>query len=421
MPNKKLALLITLIFLMTTFGLIAQEPVTLVVWDQHGGPADEAANVIYQMFMDQNPGIVIEREVYAGNDLRTLAPTALASGSGPDVVYFDVSPARESFRSGLMLALDDYAEQFGWHDRFFPAGLQWTIIDEQIAALGLEYEFVGVFVNSDLMEEQGFEVPTTLEETLVFCQAASEAGFVPFAHGQNPGWQTYFSFTMPLHNVMGVERMTEMLFGDEADWTQPDVVRAVEIWDRDMRDAGCFLDDVNGLDWQGQQDLFYAGEALLFPTGTWVVGEILENMPGTNVEMVPFMAVEEGGPRVYTTGMGSAFFISSATEHPDEAALFLDFLFSDEAALIWIEQAGFIPPISVDTSDLELESLKGFVLDTLQAAGMGESDIQLGYNVDLVAPQTFNEMMRDGFQAVMAGIKTPEEQLEDLQRLWDEG
>lgn len=422
MLKSKVALgvaVVALLSIVTAGPMAAQEAVTLLVWDQHGDAAATAVETIYNGFMEKYPHITIERELVPLEQLRATARTALASGTGPDVMYHDVTPGRELFRAGLLLPLDEYAEQYGWRDRFFPAGLQWTLVDDQISGLGLEYEFVGVFVNKTIFEEEGWEVPQTLDQLLAYCQDAKEKGYVPVAHGQNPGWQNYFSFTMPVHNVVGVEAMRQLLFEGEGRWDTPEMVRAVEVFDRDMRDAGCFVEDVNGLDWQGQQDLFFAGEAPLFPTGTWVVGEILNNMPDYEVEMMPFPAIEEGGNRVYTAGMGSAYFISASTEHPDEAALFLDYIFSEEAVKIWIEDAGFIPPVQADTSGLDVPPLLQFVLETLQAAGKGEGDVQLGWNVDLLVPEEFDTMMRDGFQAVMADLKTPEEQLADLQAIWE--
>ena len=36
-------------------------------------------------------------------------------------------------------------------------------------------------------------------------------------------------------------------------------------------------------------------------------------------------------------------------------------------------------------------------------------------------PEGFNTMMQDGFQAVLAGIKTPAEQVADLEKAWEDG
>jgi ABC-type glycerol-3-phosphate transport system substrate-binding protein len=55
----------------------------------------------------------------------------------------------------------------------------------------------------------------------------------------------------------------------------------------------------------------------------------------------------------------------------------------------------------------------------MQGVTTGKTD--LGYYIDTAAPEAFNAMMQDGFQAVLAGTKTPEQLLADLQKAWDEG
>jgi len=396
------------------------EQVTLLVWDQHAEGEGGAADKVYADFMAKHPNIKIQREITTLDQLRATASTALASGTGPDVIYHDVTPGRELSQAGLLLPLDEFAADFGWRDRFFPAGLQWTISDGKITGLGLEYEFVGVFYNRTLIEQAGLMIPQTLDQTLAFCQQSQAQGKVPFAFPSAAGWPHYFSFTMPVHNVVGVDAMAKLLFEGQGSWNTPEMVEAVNVFYRRMRDAGCFGDLAEGLDWDGARDLMYTGEALAIPTGTWIVGDLLANAdPSYEWELTPFPSVRDG-QRVYTAGMGSAYFISAATEHPREAAQFLDYLFSDEAVKVWIEDARFTPPVPADTAAMELPPLFKFVVDTLQDAGRGEGGVELGYNVDLLVPEEFNTMMRDGFQAVLAGAKTPEQQLADLQELWEQ-
>ena len=45
---------------------------------------------------------------------------------------------------------------------------------------------------------------------------------------------------------------------------------------------------------------------------------------------------------------------------------------------------------------------------------------EMGYNIDVVTPDNFNTVMGDGFQAVLAGEKTPEQQAADLQAAMEE-
>lgn len=44
----------------------------------------------------------------------------------------------------------------------------------------------------------------------------------------------------------------------------------------------------------------------------------------------------------------------------------------------------------------------------------------MGYNIDVLTPDNFNKVMWDGFSAVLAGSKTPEQQAADLEAAMQE-
>ena len=396
------------------------EEITLRIWDPFVEQGEEVVLSLYDQFMQDHPNVKIVREVVPLEQARATVKTALASGTGPDLIYHDVTPERELYQAGLVIKLNEFADQFGWRDRFYESGLTWTLLNGELYALGLEYEFVGVFYNKTLMDQEGLTPPSTVAETVEFCKAAREKGYIPFSFGQNPGWQAYFSFTMPVHNYMGVDAMEKLLFEGEGSWNTPEMVEAVNVFYKTLKDADCFEADANGIDWDQMNEMMYNGEALMIPTGTWIVGNLLNSASQYEFEIMPFPAIEGGaGGRVYTAGMGSAWAISANSPHQEEAAMLVDFLFSEEAVKMWLEQASVIPPVKVDTAGMDLPPLFKFVVDTLNAAGQGTGDFDLGYDVDLIVPEEFDTMLRDGFQAVWAGTKTTEQQMEDLQKIWE--
>jgi raffinose/stachyose/melibiose transport system substrate-binding protein len=197
-------------------------------------------------------------------------------------------------------------------------------------------------------------------------------------------------------------------------------VDAVKFFFLDMQDAGCFIDDVNAMEYNDTNSLFYSGKALLNTTGTWLVNDIINNVSDYEIDMVPFPSIK-GGERLLPGGLGSAWFISSKTEHPQEVAMLLDFMYTDESVKTWVEGVGAVPPLSFDPTGWEIAPLLEFAINTAQAAGKGEAGAALGHYIDTNAPDSFNQMMQDGFQAVVARLKTPEEQLADLQKEWDAG
>jgi raffinose/stachyose/melibiose transport system substrate-binding protein len=70
-------------------------------------------------------------------------------------------------------------------------------------------------------------------------------------------------------------------------------------------------------------------------------------------------------------------------------------------------------------TNIDVDPLTLSILEARQTAD--EEGVQFGYNVDVVAPPEFNDMMQNGFQAILAGDKTPEQQAAALQAAWEEG
>jgi raffinose/stachyose/melibiose transport system substrate-binding protein len=141
-------------------------------------------------------------------------------------------------------------------------------------------------------------------------------------------------------------------------------------------------------------------------TGTWLIGDTMNNTDA-NIGWFFFPSID-GSEVLPPGGLGSVYFISSKTEHPDEAIAFLDYLFDPANARVWMETMNFVPPYPVDPEEFDIPELQKFAVKAL-------AEVQLGYNIDVLTPSSFNKTMFDGFQAVLLGQKTPEEVAAQLQ------
>ena len=399
----------------------AQEDVTLRVWDQFTGPEGAVVDQIYEAFTEQNPNVTIEREAFDTDQMRQTVNTALASGTGPDVIFYDTGPGFAGVlqEANLLQPLDGMADQYGWRDRLVESALQGATIDGQLYGLPLQIDLIGLYHNQTLMEQEGFQVPETVDQLLEFCGQASEKGYIPLAFGNSEGWPAGHQFSITTTQMAGPEGMYRLLFEQQGSWDTPEMVTAIRAFFVDLRDAGCFGEDPNALTYDDANALFYSGQALMTPTGSWLISDIEENMPDQQVEFVRFPAIQGGEGSFWVTGLGSAYYISANSQHQEEAGKFLDYLFSPEVAQRWVGEADFFLPMEVDTSGLELSPLAQSVFEVLQSAAAGETP--LGYNIDVLTPPGFNDMMSNGFQAILAGDKTPEQQAADLQAAWLEG
>jgi raffinose/stachyose/melibiose transport system substrate-binding protein len=66
---------------------------------------------------------------------------------------------------------------------------------------------------------------------------------------------------------------------------------------------------------------------------------------------------------------------------------------------------------------LDVPDLFKRVLDDLSESPQAGS---FGYNIDVLAPQNFNDVMFSGFQGIISGARSPAEQAGALQEAWTE-
>ena len=154
----------------------------------------------------------------------------------------------------------------------------------------------------------------------------------------------------------------------------------------------------------------------MLPTGTWLVSEIIQTVQDFEVGFFPFPSIEGSGISP-PAGVGAGLFVAKGASNPQGAIEFVDYLLEGSTARLIIEKLNVIPARPVDTGELDVSELFKQVLDDLSRSPQAEG---FGYNIDVLAPRNFNEVMYDGFQKVIDGARSPAEQAAALQRAWAE-
>jgi len=221
-------------------------------------------------------------------------------------------------------------------------------------------------------------------------------------------------FSMVMNNEVGKDRLAAMISGKES-WDNPDTVDAIKRFFVDLNKDGCFTPDVNSVNYNDGLALLQSGKAAMHPSGTWNI-EALTN-PEKTKELVGFFFLPSinGNPVVVPGGIGSGWVVSAATKNPDAVLEFLNYLVSDEMGKRWVTEINAVPAYPVNTEGLKIPELQAFALDII--AKQADS---MGYNIDVLTPDNFNKVMWDGFAAVLAAAKTPEQQATDLEAAMQE-
>jgi raffinose/stachyose/melibiose transport system substrate-binding protein len=377
---------------------------------------EEQAKQVIEEFEQQNPDIDVIRESISPEDQRTVIQTRLRSDEPPDVFGFDTGPgfAGVLAKADLLYPLEDAYKQYDWP--IYDWAKERVTYDGVLSGVPGSVEEIGVYYNENLFNELGFEEPQTIDELFAIADAVKAEGLTPFAFGDQEKWPAGHLFSIAASNVLGKDGLDEVLYGD-GQWDDPEVQDGIDLMFREFVDRGYYPEDVNAITYEDANNLFYAGEAAMDITGTWLVPEIDEMVQNFEVGFFPFPAIDDTGVNP-PSGVGGGNFVAANTKEPEAAIKFLDYImFNEERVKDDLVRFNTIPAFELDTSDLDVSPLFRSVLDDLAKA---EQPDAFGYNIDVLAPAGFNDVMFNGFQDVLSGSRTAEEQASALQEAWDE-
>ena len=391
------------------------EVAEILFWDQFPDVSDQMDAIVAD-FNEAHPDINVTRESYDSQALLNVIKPALTSGTGPDIFYLNLGPAEAGVLAAadLLLPLDDSYAEKGWDQRLYDWTRQRATYDGKSYGVANELEFIGVYYNKSMFEENGWALPESWDDLMVLCDAANEADVIPMAFTNGDSWPSYHMFSLVMNNQVGQERLAAMISGEES-WDNEDTVKAISRFFVEARENGCFIDDVNSVNYDDGNSLFQSGQAAMLPTGTWMT-DALSDPDQTSVDVgFFFMPSFDGNPVTVPGGIGSGWLVSAASEHPEATLEFLDYLVSEEMGQRWVTEINAVPAYPVATEGLDLPPLQEFAFGIIE-----EQADSMGYNIDVLTPANYNKVMWDGFAAVLAGAKTAEEQVADLEAAMQE-
>jgi raffinose/stachyose/melibiose transport system substrate-binding protein len=391
--------------------IAALGPVTLTVWDQEvRGGQNEQMERLNAAFQQQYPNITITRDSRSFDDLATTLRLALSGNDAPDVVQANNGRADMGafVAAGELLPLGPWAQAYGWDQRYPDSVRQYVSYspDGKVFGEGEMYglpqvgEVVGIYYNPAELQRLGVAVPTTWEQFEAALAAVKAAGATPLALGNVEGWPALHVFGTVQDQLVPADQITDLAFGRKgASWTTPENTQAaqrVAEWAR----AGYFTEGVNGIDDNQAWQAFSRGEAAFLIGGSWYAAD-LEAAMGQNVRFMP-PPPPAGRPVSATGGTGLPFAITSASDAPDAAAAYLDFITSADAMQV-LTETGNLPV--VDTAAHTPPT--GLSKDVFAAfAAVAEGGQLLPY-LDYATP-TMGDTMGAALQDLLSGAQPPE-------------
>ena len=365
--------------------------------------------ILVDGFQEKNPKYTLEREAVPLEDQRSVIQTRLQSNDPPDVFQYDTGPGFGGVLAdaGLLRSLEDAYKQKGW--KIYDWAKQRATYDGTVYGVPSRVEELIVYYNKDLV----LEVPQTVEDLQAIADDLKAQDIIPLAFGDQEQWPGGHMFSFGASNVLGREGLDKILYGDGR-WDTPEVVTAIDVIFRDFAERGYYPEGVNAITYDDANALFFSGQAAMVPTGTWLVSTIVESVQDFEVDFFPFPSID-GSSISPPAGVGSGLFVAKNAKNPEGAIAFLDYLQQEETARQAAERLNIIPAHPIDTGGLDVSGLFKQVLEDLSDEGQAQS---FGYNIDILTPANFNEVMFSGFQEVLNGTRSAQEQATALQDAW---
>ncbi|MDO5048986.1 MAG: extracellular solute-binding protein [Actinomycetaceae bacterium] len=396
------------------------EEQTLVVWDQEvRGGQNEQMERLNKAFMEKYPNITIERNSQSFEDLQTTLRLALSGDDAPDVV--EANNARSMMgqfvSARMIIPLDEWADAYGWNDRFSENILSYSSYSEDAKVFGEGNlygvpqvgEVVGIYYSPSRLEELGLELPQTWEDLDAQLKTIKDAGQTPLMLGNVEKWPAFHVFGAVQGAHVAAEDVRNLAFGNAgSSWqTEQNIAAAKQL--QDWATAGYFNDGFNGVDYDTAWQDFAQGEGVYLIAGSWQAADLGDAM-GDDVRFIAPPAGEVNGVPATTGGPGLPFSITSSAKDPNVAAAYIDFVTSDEAMKI-LAETGNVP---VNGAAQYKDEAQGVVADVLTVFTEVAEDGEILPFLDYATP-TFDKTLGDSLQELMAGNITPEQFVEGLE------
>jgi multiple sugar transport system substrate-binding protein len=310
----------------------AAQETTLTFLRHEHPPANELEKELIAQYQQENPSVKVDYVTVPDVDLFTKYQAMTVAGTPPDIVNFGSTDVPAVWQRGQLAPIDlnavGAASLEELESRYLPNALSGYVFDGSLYALPSELSNYVMWVNTQMLETAGVEVPRTWEEMSTIGQelmirsgdqVTQEAIALPLNF---PGAQFLVIDAM-------VRQAGGQLFSDdgrEANLTSDPVMKAVTTLAGFVQTDKITDPALSGTTAGGDRDLFLNGVAAMMVTGgSWFRGNLAGTKVGDNAMAVPYPRFE-GGPDEAGDLYGYGLTVNAQSEQPAEAWKFIAFL-----------------------------------------------------------------------------------------------
>ncbi|MEJ3652976.1 ABC transporter substrate-binding protein [Actinomycetes bacterium KLBMP 9759] len=291
------------------------------------------------------------RVVEGAEDVPDLYETSVLAGQEPDVVITNlVEKSTGWVGEGVALPVDQYLDEWGLRDRVRPEAVdEWRNADGQVQGFPFSAFTWPFWYNTALLAKAGVAAPpATVDELIDAATKLRAAGIGPLVVGGSD-WSGQKLFMQIAQQFLPADAARKR-FAEGDFCADPAVMRGIELFVR-LRDAGVFVDDVQGYTGDMMNSAYYNGDAAIMSTGSWAFTETPPALAATTT--LSGLPVPAGGTYGRPTAMqgatGTGIFLSpKAKSKLDAVRKFVEVMYDPATVATFVDKAGTLPALATD-------------------------------------------------------------------------
>jgi ABC-type glycerol-3-phosphate transport system substrate-binding protein len=308
------------------------------------------------LFTAKNPNITVNVVGQDFNTLQTNVPRILAGSNVPDIIR--LGAFGNTIADKQLTNLDQYAATYGWGSwpqaqfestRSNAAGTERGT--GSLYGVGPGFGLTGVYYNKSLLTKIGASVPATLSELEADMAKAKAKGILPMVISGPAQTLAFAVQNLQVDYANSVTPVQNWNYDKPgASINSPALVKAattLQGWAK----SGYFPTDVNSVQESSAVAQFDSGTGLFYLSGNWDAPAIDKAGPG-KFGFFGFPPATAGG---VTDAMSASDLqvIPGKAAHPAQAAEFLNFMQTDQAARqASLDMGGYVPGGPADAARL---------------------------------------------------------------------
>ena len=329
---------------------------TLKLWhyESANGAMGAAWDKAIEIFKKEHPGVTVEFERKAFEQIQQNAGMILNSDQAPDVMEYNKGNATAGLLAsqGLLTDLTDIAKDRGWDKKLSPS-LQTTAKYDEKGVMGGNTwygvpnygEYVMVYYNKNLFAKYGVKLPTTfaeLESALAAFKAKGVAG-LGMSGAEYPAGQLYYQLALSKADRSFVD--SYQLYKGSVDFQADPLKYGAQTFDAWVK-AGYIAKDTASAKAEDMGTAFIAGKTPMIVSGSWWFGRFTDEIKSFDWGTMLFP-----GNKLDAGSSGNLWVVPTNSKAKSLAYDFIDITMRPEVQNLLGEKGGL--PVAGDPSTIK--------------------------------------------------------------------